>query len=336
MSRELEQRIRAVEDRLAIAQVRARYCHLADERRWEALAELFAEDAEFVALSRSHGRAAILAYLSGLEQAMDEWWHMTHNETLELDGDRASGQAYFDAPCVIGGVPHLCAGRYDDEFVRRDDRWLFVRRAMTFFYLTPLQDGWREGAVPEGLPTRAAPAPSTESPEETPVSETTETAGAAIDIEQVRRVVTGLDGDGRSTVLFDGASPHLRTLPDYPTFRFTDLWVAKTGPADNRGSADDADGPVAHTPPAGGNVFRVLEIAPDPPGVDMAEVGMHVTPTVDYVYVLSGEITCVLEEGEVHLTPGDVLIQRGTIHAWSNRGSVPCVMLGVLVDAVNP
>ena len=162
------------------------------------------------------------------------------------------------------------------------------------------------------------------------------TISNAPNIERVRRVVTGHAADGRSTIMIDGICPHLRELPDFPSFRFTDLWVAKGAPADNRGDDDDADGPVSHTPPPGGNILRLLEIAPDPPGVNMADVGMHVTSTVDYVSVLSGEITVVLEDGEVALRPGDVLIQRGTVHAWSNRGSVPCVMLGVLVDAVNP
>jgi hypothetical protein len=150
----LEERVRRIEDQLAISALRARYCHLADDGRWEDVASLFDDNAEFVALSRSKGRDAILAYLRTLPDAMDEWWHVTHNETLELDGDRANGRAYFDAPCVVGGVPHLCAGRYDDEFVRCDGRWLFARRAMTFFYLTPLSEGWREGAVPDGLPVR--------------------------------------------------------------------------------------------------------------------------------------------------------------------------------------
>jgi len=136
--------------------------------------------------------------------------------------------------------------------------------------------------------------------------------------------------------MLDGVCPHLRELPEFTTFRFTDLWIAKGAPADNRGSADDADGPIAHTPAPEGNILRLLEIAPDPPDVNMADSGMHVTSTLDYVYVLSGEITVVLQQGEVDLKPGDVLIQRGTVHAWSNRGTAPCVMLGVLVDAVNP
>lgn len=158
---------------------------------------------------------------------------------------------------------------------------------------------------------------------------------ASPDIERVRRVVTGRTSDGRSTVSIDGICPHLRELPGFPTFRFTDLWVTRQAPADNGTDADEAEGPVAHVPPPGGNVLRLLEIAPDPPGVDMAGSGRHVTSTVDYVYVLSGAITVVLEDGEVDLRPGDVLIQRGTVHAWSNRGEEPCIMLGVLVDAVS-
>lgn len=151
----------------------------------------------------------------------------------------------------------------------------------------------------------------------------------------MRRVVTGRDADGRSTALIDAPSPHLRELPEFPTFRFTDLWVTRSAPADNSGNVDEADGPVDHLPPPGGNIVRVLEVAPDPAGIDISEAGMHATNTVDYVYVLSGAITCVLETGEVDLQSGDMLVQRGTAHAWSNRGEVPCVMLGVLVDAAD-
>jgi mannose-6-phosphate isomerase-like protein (cupin superfamily) len=152
-------------------------------------------------------------------------------------------------------------------------------------------------------------------------------------IAAIRRVVTAHDDEGRSLAVVDAPSPHLRELPEFPTFRFTDLWVAKSMPAENGGRTDDAAGPVSHTPPIGGNVFRILEIGPDPDGVDMARAGMHVTATVDYVMVLAGEITCTFETGQVDLKPGDVLIQRGTRHAWSNRSDRPCVMLGVLNDA---
>lgn len=159
------------------------------------------------------------------------------------------------------------------------------------------------------------------------------TDSTGIDISNVRRVVTGHDVEGRSTAFLDAPCPHLRELAEFPTFRFTDLWVAKSSPATNRGNVDEASGEVDHLPSAGGNILRILEVSPDPPGVDMHEAGMHATDTLDYVYVLSGTITCILETGEVDLSRGDVLVQRGTVHAWSNRSNQPCVMLGVLVDA---
>jgi hypothetical protein len=148
----IETRLADVEARLAISDLRARYCHLADQHRWEELAELFTEDAEFHALAAVRGRDALLEYLRGLPQAMDAFWHRTMNETLVVDGDRAEGAAYFDAPCVVDGTPMLCAGRYDDEFVRAADGWRFSRRRLHFFWFTPLAEGWREGAVPPGLP----------------------------------------------------------------------------------------------------------------------------------------------------------------------------------------
>lgn len=61
---------------------------------------------------------------------------------------------------------------------------------------------------------------------------------------------------------------------------------------------------------------------------------MHRTDSVDYAIILSGEITMLLDEGEVHLKAGDTLIQRGTNHAWSNRGTETCVIAFILVDAV--
>jgi len=148
----------------------------------------------------------------------------------------------------------------------------------------------------------------------------------------VRRVVTGQTADGSSTILFDAPSPHLRELADYPTFRFTDLWVAHAAPAEVDGDADAADGPTLHAPPSPGNVFRVVEIAPDPPGWNPRE-GFHATPSMDYVYVLSGEVRVLLETGDVHLRAGDALVQRATRHAWSNPGPEPCVLLSVMVAA---
>ncbi len=96
----------------------------------------------------------------------------------------------------------------------------------------------------------------------------------------------------------------------------------------------DADPAVeVPSPSSGGHILRLLEIEPDPPGYDPRS-GVHTTNTIDHLVVVSGEVVCLLDSGEVILGPGDVLVQRGTRHAWSNRGSVPCRMLAVLVDAL--
>ncbi|MBV9249559.1 MAG: cupin domain-containing protein [Acetobacteraceae bacterium] len=62
-------------------------------------------------------------------------------------------------------------------------------------------------------------------------------------------------------------------------------------------------------------------------------VGMHKTRTVDYIILLSGEVDLLLDDGEVHLKPFDVVIQRGTNHGWVNRGTEPAIFAAVLIDA---
>jgi hypothetical protein len=143
MSGALEQRVTAVEDRLAISQLRSLYCYYVDQRRWDDLAALFTEDCEFKGrLDLVKGRDALVEYFTRAVQAMEASWHRTLNETLVLDGDTASGSAYFDAPAVVNGVAMLSAGRYDDEFAKQDGSWRFKRRTISFFYFTPFSEGW--------------------------------------------------------------------------------------------------------------------------------------------------------------------------------------------------
>lgn len=146
----LEQRIAMLEDRAAIAELRARFCILADERRWAELAELFTEDGVFDVRGPVTGRAAILASVRGLEEVWDAWWHFTDTQTLEITGDSARGVAYFDAPFVAEGVSFTSMGRYDDEFARVDGGWLIARRALSFAWSAPVAEGWTS-PLPEGL-----------------------------------------------------------------------------------------------------------------------------------------------------------------------------------------
>jgi mannose-6-phosphate isomerase-like protein (cupin superfamily) len=168
-----------------------------------------------------------------------------------------------------------------------------------------------------------------------------------------RRVVTGHDERGRAVVLFDGESPHSFILEKAGGLMLTELWETRSSPADDSGAHDAADHERRIEPVNGGTVFRIIEYPPDSVrlrtldpdrfframGAKAADAasrrhpGMHKTDTVDYCVVLSGEISAVLDEGEVLLRAGDCLVQRGTQHAWSNRTEKPCVIAFVLISA---
>ncbi|PZQ74850.1 MAG: cupin domain-containing protein [Variovorax paradoxus] len=173
----------------------------------------------------------------------------------------------------------------------------------------------------------------------------------------VRRFVTGHNALGRS-IIVESAQPTVYTLPGVNVV-FHELWSTDAMPISVplHGHEDPAAGPVVLPPPANGTRFRIIDIPPDKdtfrPGdeVRMKEVfskigdadastasasarhpAMHRTESVDYAFVIEGEITLLLDEGEAHLKSGDVVIQRGTNHAWSNRSDQKCRMLFVLMD----
>ena len=172
-------------------------------------------------------------------------------------------------------------------------------------------------------------------------------------LKPIRRIVTGHNAKGRSVILSDGPSPHVLTIPGQPSFGLTNLWITDRAPADNGGAHDAAAVPVVLEPPPSGSIFRVVEFPPDNTlaGFDRKAAfesmgaghamdedasrhpGMHRTATVDYAIVLSGEIWALMDEGETLMRAGDVLVQRGTNHAWSNRGTVPCLVAFILISA---
>jgi hypothetical protein len=171
-------------------------------------------------------------------------------------------------------------------------------------------------------------------------------------LRPIRRIVTGHNAQGKSVIVSDGPSPHALTLPGRDDFGLTNLWVTDGSPADNSGNADAAARPVVLEPPPGGSIFRVVEFPPDRAGafdrtaafaamgaahaMDASAArhpGMHKTATVDYAIVLSGEIWALMDEGETLMHAGDVLVQRGTNHAWSNRGDQPCLVAFILIGA---
>jgi mannose-6-phosphate isomerase-like protein (cupin superfamily) len=171
-------------------------------------------------------------------------------------------------------------------------------------------------------------------------------------IARVRRVLTGHDADGRSTIIADGFAANMKEMPAGSGLAVTELWETAV-PADNAGRQDAGNRLVRLEPPKHGTLFRIVEFPPDaqwqnrPDARDWAKAldathapdrssrdpMMHKTNTVDYIVVLKGEIYAILDKGETLLKPGDVFVQRGTNHSWSVRGSEPCIVAVVLVDA---
>jgi quercetin dioxygenase-like cupin family protein len=140
----------------------------------------------------------------------------------------------------------------------------------------------------------------------------------------VRRVVTGHAADGRAVVKIDEVSKNV--ISNRPGASACVIWTTESFPVNNSGDDDEALRQVGTTL-KNGTVFRVIEFAP---GVAPRN---HRTDSIDYAVVISGEIDMELDDAVVHLNAGDVLVQRGTIHNWINRGSEPCVMAFVLIDA---
>lgn len=148
------------------------------------------------------------------------------------------------------------------------------------------------------------------------------------DFPPVRRVVTGRGADGIARILSDGPAANSRRSKSGG--RSTLVWCTDRAPADipAGGRFEDMGARLLGTPPpAKGTRFAVNDIPPGRTGP------MHRTDTVDYVIVLSGEVEMQLDDSSVHLKPGDVVVQRGTNHAWVNRGTEPARVAFVLVDA---
>ena len=164
-----------------------------------------------------------------------------------------------------------------------------------------------------------------------------------------RRVVTGHAG-GKAVVLFDGPAPN-RKVRQASGLVSTLVWATDESPADISGNADRSERETGVAPPARGSIFRVVEFPPDRKEMSRDAVlkemglsnqqhsrhaGMHRTRSIDYAVVMDGEIDMLLDDSEVHLSSGDVLVQQGTNHAWVNRGCKTCRIAFVLIDALEP
>ena len=171
--------------------------------------------------------------------------------------------------------------------------------------------------------------------------------------KSIRRVVTGHDADGKAIVVSDQTATAILERPNRPGVTLTNLWQTDETPAPVHGPEETVDGPLVLAPPANGSVCRIVEFQPEDPDMmatldgasAFAEMGaadtvvadarhpfMHRTETVDYAICLEGEITMLLDDSEITVHAGDVVIQRGTNHAWSNRSAAPCRIAFILID----
>ena len=141
---------------------------------------------------------------------------------------------------------------------------------------------------------------------------------------RVRRVITGHDKNGRAIVKIDELSENLFT--GRPGATACNVWTTEGFPVKNDGEADESLRKVGTTLKSG-TIFRIIEFAPG------LAARNHRTDSIDYITVISGEIDMELDDSSVHLQAGDVMVQRGTIHNWINRGTTPCVLTVVLIDA---
>ena len=170
----------------------------------------------------------------------------------------------------------------------------------------------------------------------------------------MRRIVTGHNGNGKSIVAIDG--PPARSIGEDVGGLF-ELWNTDGNEVISTDVIDRADDEIILSPPSRGTKFRYFQINPLPEGVpeDMLQeiaadafekVGaahhrvdtskhpaMHKTETVDYIILLKGDVTLILDEEEVDIKPFDVVVQRGTNHAWVNNGTEPALLIAVLIDS---
>lgn len=141
----------------------------------------------------------------------------------------------------------------------------------------------------------------------------------------IKRIVTGHDGSGKTVVWMDGTVKNQK-FPGPGMTASTLMWVTDETPADFNVDVDAGARIVGTTPPTGGTRFCIIDFQPG------NEAHMHRTDTIDYVICMLGEIDMDMDDSTVHLKAGDIMIQRGTNHAWVNRGAELARLAFVLVD----
>ena len=170
----------------------------------------------------------------------------------------------------------------------------------------------------------------------------------------MRRIITGHNQHGKSIITLDG--PPARSIGEDVGGLF-EIWNTDGSDIISTDKIDRADEDILLSPPSGGTKFRYFQINPLPEGVPdamMQEIAadafekigaahhrvdtkkhpaMHKTETIDYIILLQGDVTLILDEEEIDLEPFDVVVQRGTNHAWVNNGDEPALLIAVLIDS---
>ena len=170
----------------------------------------------------------------------------------------------------------------------------------------------------------------------------------------MRRIITGHNQHGKSIITLDG--PPARSIGEDVGGLF-EVWNTDGSDIISTDEIDRADEDILLSPPSGGTKFRYFQINPIPEGVPdamMQEIAadafekigaahhrvdtkkhpaMHKTETIDYIILLQGDVTLILDEEEIDLKPFDVVVQRGTNHAWVNNGDEPALLIAVLIDS---
>jgi mannose-6-phosphate isomerase-like protein (cupin superfamily) len=179
-------------------------------------------------------------------------------------------------------------------------------------------------------------------------------AVAAQQPPEVRRVVTKIDSSGKAVAMFDGQVQLTSFRSPNPA---SEMWVTENSPPDFSWTADRAKTKVGLVPPKNGTIFRIVDFVPTTPKIESMDINtmmkvvgdhapakglpprhpmMHRTRSVDYAIIMSGEIDMLMDEGEVHLKAGDVVVQQATNHAWVNRSGKPCRVAFILMDSQEP
>ncbi len=176
-------------------------------------------------------------------------------------------------------------------------------------------------------------------------------------LREPQRYVTGHGAHGAAVVALEGPAPLVARIDAIPGTVFRELWATGAVPVAVDSGPEPITPPLTLPPPPGGTRIRIVDIPPDTPeflahgATRMAsaftQIGhaaastvkadsphplMHRTETLDYGIVIEGELVLVLDQGERVLHPGDVVIQRGTNHAWANRSDRVCRIAFVLID----